>query len=80
VDDFAAKNASLKTKADGLAVEKAQLRADQTKAQDLVDKHRAKAESKERSLRRRLQTALNLLRSKFYPLSDLKSTKVVSFC
>jgi hypothetical protein len=38
VDDLAAKNASLKTKADSLAVEAAQLRADQAKAQELFDK------------------------------------------
>jgi cell division protein FtsB len=54
VEDLAAENASLKTKADGLAVEVAQLRADQAKAQELVDKHQAEAESKERSLQQRL--------------------------
>jgi hypothetical protein len=43
VDDLAADNAALKTKADGLAVEATQLRADQAKAQELVDKRQAKA-------------------------------------
>jgi hypothetical protein len=38
VDDLAAKNTALKTKADGLAAEATQLRADQAKAQELVDK------------------------------------------
>jgi hypothetical protein len=50
VDDLAAKNASLKTKADVLAVEAAQLRTDQVKAQELLDKRQAEAESKEKSL------------------------------
>jgi hypothetical protein len=80
VDDLAAENALLKTKADGLAVEAAQLRADQAKAQELVDKHQTEAEFKERSLQQCLQTALDSLHGKFYPLSDLKSAKVVSFC
>jgi cell division protein FtsB len=38
VDDLGAENAALKTKADGLAAEATQLRADQAKAQELVDK------------------------------------------
>jgi hypothetical protein len=67
VDDLAAENALLKTKADGLAVEAAQLRADQVKAQELVDKHQAEAKSNERSLQQRLQTALDSLRGKFFP-------------
>jgi hypothetical protein len=40
----------LKTKADSLAIEAAQLQADQAKAQELFDKHQAEAESKERAL------------------------------
>jgi hypothetical protein len=67
VDDLATENALLKTKIDGLAVEAAQLRADQAKAQELFDKHQAEAESKEKSLQQRLQTALDSLRSKFIP-------------
>jgi hypothetical protein len=54
VDDLAAENTLLKTKADGQAIEAAQLRADQVKAQELVDKHQAEAESKDRSLQQRL--------------------------
>jgi hypothetical protein len=50
MDDLAAENAALKTKADGLAVEATQLRADQAKARELVDKHQAEAESKEKNL------------------------------
>jgi hypothetical protein len=38
VDDLVAENASLKSKADGLAVEVAQLKTDQAKAQELFDK------------------------------------------
>jgi hypothetical protein len=67
VDDLTAKNATLKTKADGLAVEATQLRADQAKAQELDDKCQAEAESKEKSLQQCLQTALDFLRGKFLP-------------
>jgi hypothetical protein len=67
VDDLADENASLKTKADGLAVEAAQLRADHAKAQELFDKRQAEAESKEKSLQQRLQTALDSLHGKFIP-------------
>jgi FtsZ-binding cell division protein ZapB len=38
VDDLTTENAALKTKAEGLAVEATQLRADQAKAQELVNK------------------------------------------
>jgi hypothetical protein len=50
VDEFAAENTSFKSKADGLAVEVTQLKTDQAKAQELVDKRRVKAESMERNL------------------------------
>jgi hypothetical protein len=50
VDNLVAKNALLKTKADGLAAKAAQLRADRAKAQGLFDKHQAEAKSKEKSL------------------------------
>jgi hypothetical protein len=80
VDDLIAENTSLKTKADGLAVEAPRLRADQAKAQELFYKCQAEAESREKSLQQRLHTALDSLRGKFYPLSSLKSAKVVSFC
>jgi hypothetical protein len=50
VDNLAAKNASLKNKADGLVDEAAQLKADRAKAQELFDKRQADAESKEKSL------------------------------
>jgi hypothetical protein len=43
VDDLAAENAALKTKADGLVVEATQLRADQAKAQEMFDKRQAEA-------------------------------------
>jgi hypothetical protein len=45
VDNLATENTSLKTKADGLATEATQLRADQAKAQELFDKRQVKAES-----------------------------------
>jgi hypothetical protein len=45
-----AENTSLKSKAGGLAVEVAQLRADQAKAQELFDKRQVKGKSREKSL------------------------------
>jgi hypothetical protein len=50
VDGLAADNSLLKTKVDGLAAEVTQLKADQTKAQELRDKHQAEAGLKEKSL------------------------------
>jgi hypothetical protein len=76
VDDLAAENALLKTKADGLAVEAAQLRADQAKAQELVDTHQAEVKSKGKRLQQCLQSALDSLRGKFYPLSNLNSARL----
>jgi hypothetical protein len=70
VDDLAAKNAALKTKVDGLAIEATQLRADQAKAEELVDKRQAEAESKEKNLQQRLQTALDSMCGKFLPCSN----------
>jgi hypothetical protein len=67
VGNLAAENASFKTKADGLAAEVAQFRADQAEAQELFDKRQAEAESKEKSLQQHLQTALDSLRGKFIP-------------
>jgi hypothetical protein len=67
VDNLEAENLSLKIKADGLAAEAAQLRDDQTKPQELFDKHQADVESKEKSLQQRLQTALDSLCGKFIP-------------
>jgi hypothetical protein len=54
----------LKTRIDGLAAEVTQLKADQAKAQELHDKLQAEAELKKESLRHRLQTAIDSLRSK----------------
>jgi hypothetical protein len=67
VDSLAAENSSLKTKADGLAAEAAQLRADRAKAQELFDKRQANIESKEKSLQQRLQTTIDSLRGNFIP-------------
>jgi hypothetical protein len=80
VDDLIAENTLLKSKADGLAIEAAQLRADQAKAQELFDKRQAEAESREKNLQQRLQTALDSLRGKFHSLFDLKFAKAISFC
>jgi hypothetical protein len=70
VDDLTVENAALKTKAEGLAVEATQLRADQAKAQELVDKRQAEAETKEKNLQQRLQAALDSLHGKFLPCSN----------
>jgi hypothetical protein len=51
-------------KADGLANEVTQLKADSTKAQELANKHRMEAESKEKDLHQCLQTALDSLHGK----------------
>jgi outer membrane murein-binding lipoprotein Lpp len=54
VDGLAADNSLLETKVDGLAAEVTQLKADQAKAQELLDKRQAEAESKEKGLQQRL--------------------------
>jgi hypothetical protein len=54
-----AENASLKSKADGLGVNVAQLKTDQAKAQELFDKRQMEAESRERNLQQCLQAALD---------------------
>jgi outer membrane murein-binding lipoprotein Lpp len=54
VDNLAADNSSLNTKIDGLVTKVAQLKADQAKAQELLDKHQAKAKLKQKILQQRL--------------------------
>jgi hypothetical protein len=71
VDDFAAKNSLLKTQVDSLAAEVTQLKAEQAKSQELQllhDKQQAKADSREKSLRDRLQSAVESLHGKFLTL------------
>jgi hypothetical protein len=79
VDDLTTENTALKTKADGLAVKAAQLRTDQAKAQELFDKRQAEAESREKNLQQRLQTALDSLRGEPRSLFDLRFAKIASF-
>jgi hypothetical protein len=67
VDGLAADNSLLKTRVDSLVAEVTQLKADQAKAQELCEKHQAEAELKEESLRQRLQTAIDSLRSNPVP-------------
>jgi hypothetical protein len=64
IDDLEAENSLLRAKADGLTNEVTQLKADSTKAQELAKKHRMEAESKEKDLHQRLQTALDSLHGK----------------
>jgi regulator of replication initiation timing len=80
VDDLMAENASLKLKADGLAVEVAQLKTDQAKAQEPFDKRQLEAESREKNLQQHLQTALDSLRGKPRSLFNLGFAKIASFC
>jgi hypothetical protein len=58
-----------KARGDGLVDEVAQLKAELTKAQELANQRRLEAESKEKDLHQRLQTALHTLRGK--PLLSL---------
>jgi hypothetical protein len=65
VESFIADNSLLKSQVDGLAAEVTHLKAEQTKAQELQllhEKHRAKADSREKDLQRRLQDAIEVLR------------------
>jgi uncharacterized coiled-coil DUF342 family protein len=80
IDDLSAENSSLKLKAEGLADEVSQLRADSMKAQELANKRRAEAESKERDLQQRLQAALDSLHGEFHSLSNMRFGKVTSIC
>jgi hypothetical protein len=80
IDDLVAENTSLKSKAEGLAAKAAQLRADQVKAQELVDKRQAEAESREKNLQQRLQTALDSLCSKPRFMFNLGFTRIASVC
>jgi hypothetical protein len=64
-----ADKSALKAKADGLADKVAQLKAESSKAQELANQHRLEAESKEKDLHQRLQTALDSLHGK--PLFSL---------
>jgi outer membrane murein-binding lipoprotein Lpp len=64
IDDLEAEIFSLRAKADGLANEVTQLKADSTKAQELANKHRMEAELKEKDLHQCFQTALDSLHGK----------------
>jgi hypothetical protein len=64
-----ADKSALKAKADGLADEVAQLKAESSKAQELANQCRLEAELKEKDLHQRLQTALDSLHGK--PLFSL---------
>jgi hypothetical protein len=78
--DLAAKNSSLKAKADGLADDVTQLKADSAKAQELDNQRRAEAESKEKKLQQRLQAALDSLHGKFYALFGIRFMRIDSIC
>jgi hypothetical protein len=69
LDDLAAKKSVLNARANGLVDEVARLKAESTKAQELGNQCRLEAESKEKDLHQRLQTALDTLHGK--PLLSL---------
>jgi hypothetical protein len=64
-----AEKSVLKAKANGLVDEVARLKAESTKAQELANQCRLEAESNEKDLHQRLQTAHDVLRGK--PLLSL---------
>jgi uncharacterized coiled-coil DUF342 family protein len=80
IDDLAAKNSSLKEKADGLADDATQLKADSTKAQELIDQRRVEAELKEKDLQQCLQAALDSLHGKFYSSFSIRFMRIDSIC
>jgi outer membrane murein-binding lipoprotein Lpp len=80
IDDLAAENSSLKAKADGLADDVTQLRADLAKAQELHNQRRAEAESKEKDLQQRLQAALDSLHGESYSLFSIRFIRITSLC
>jgi peptidoglycan hydrolase CwlO-like protein len=78
IDDLAAKNSSLRAKADGMADEVTQLKADSAKAQELVNQQRMDAESKDKDLQQRLQAALYSLLGKSYSPFSMRFIGVTS--
>jgi hypothetical protein len=80
IDDLSAKNSSLKLKTESLADEVSQLKDDSTAAQELANKQRTDAESKEKGLQQRLQAALNSLHGESHPLPDTSFSKGTSTC
>jgi regulator of replication initiation timing len=80
IDDLSTENSLLKLKTTGLADEVSHLKADSTKAQELANKQRAEAESKEKGLQQRLQAALDSLQGESRPLPNTRFSKVTSTC
>jgi hypothetical protein len=80
IDDLAAKNSSLRAKADGMADEVTKLKADSAKAQELVNQRRVDAELKEKDLQQRLQAALDSLHGKSYSLFSIRFIMITSIC
>jgi hypothetical protein len=74
------KNYSLKTKADGLADEVAQLKSDLEKAQELANQRRVEAESKEKDLQQHLQSALDSLLGTPDSSFSMRFMRVSSIC
>jgi regulator of replication initiation timing len=80
IDDLSAENSSLKLKNESLADEVSKLKVESSVAQELANKQRTNAESKEKGLQQRLLAALDSLRGEYYPLSDTSFSLGTSFC
>jgi hypothetical protein len=63
-----------------LADEVTQLKADSTKAQELVNQRRVEAESKKKDLQQRLQATIDSLDGKSYSLFSVRFIKITSIC
>jgi regulator of replication initiation timing len=80
IDDLSAENSSLKLRTESLADEVSKLKVESSAAQELTNKQRADAESKEKGLQQRLLAALDSLRGECRPLSDTNFSLGASFC
>jgi hypothetical protein len=80
IDDLSAENSSLKLKTESLADEVSKLKVKLSAAQELANKQRADAESKEKGLQQRLLAALDSLRGEYHPLPDTSFSLGASFC
>jgi hypothetical protein len=63
-----------------LADEVSKLKVKSSAAQELTNKQRADAESKEKGLQQRLLAALDSLRGEYHPLPDMSFSLGASFC
>jgi hypothetical protein len=79
IDDLSAENSSLKLKTESLADELSKLKVESSAAQELANKQRADAESKEKGLQHRLLATLDSLHGEYHPLPDTSFSPSASF-